>query len=163
MMDWGASDNSSSQIVVCGVSVWAFHAEGSAAIRSGQFSKRNEGTRKRSAPFDRVFRAYRPPGCNGNAIGTATERPPGGYFMINFFGQKRRHGASAIVVALGISAFLSLGTGCSGNPGNAADKRFTTPSNDEYTQPLTNAVIGSPSGIVVIGPNGEASPAAAPT
>jgi hypothetical protein len=82
--------------------------------------------------------------------------------MINFFGQKPRHGASAIAVALGISAVLSLGTGCSGNPGNAADNRFTTPSNDEYTQPLTNAVIGSPSGVVVIGSNGEASPAAAP-
>jgi hypothetical protein len=40
-------------------------------------------------------------------------------------------------------------TGC----GESPDPRFSTESYDEYTEPLTNAVIGSPEGVVVIRPS----------
>lgn len=82
--------------------------------------------------------------------------------MIYFLSRRPRSGAKAIVCALGISSFVVVGSGCSGGaPSSSADHRFDTPSNDEYTQPLKNAVVGSPSGIVVIDSNGQASPAPA--
>lgn len=82
--------------------------------------------------------------------------------MIYFLSRRPRHGARAIVCALGISSFVVAGSGCGGGaPGSSVDHRFDTPSNDEYTQPLKNAVVGSPSGVVVIDSNGQASPAPA--
>ena len=45
-------------------------------------------------------------------------------------------------------AFLGAAAGC----GGATDHRFAPESYDEYTEPLTNAIVGSPSGVVTIGP-----------
>ena len=41
------------------------------------------------------------------------------------------------------------------------DKRFAAQTYDEYTEPLTNAVIGSASGVTVIGSDGVAADVAA--
>jgi concanavalin A-like lectin/glucanase superfamily protein len=45
-------------------------------------------------------------------------------------------------------AFLGAAAGC----GGATDQRFAPESYDEYTEPLTNAIVGSPAGVVTIGP-----------
>ncbi len=47
-------------------------------------------------------------------------------------------------------AFLAVLAGC----GGASDHRFAGESYDENTEPLTNAIVGSPSGVVNIGPDG---------
>jgi len=44
-------------------------------------------------------------------------------------------------------AFLAMLSGC----GGAVDQKFAPESYDEYTEPLTNAIVGSPSGVVTIG------------
>src|SRR5450755_1906200 len=55
---------------------------------------------------------------------------------------------------VGISTFIvSLSAGC-GGASDHTDSRFAPQTNDEYTEPMTNAVIGSPSGIVTIGADG---------
>src|SRR5262245_7252825 len=56
--------------------------------------------------------------------------------------------------------------------GGSADQRFAAESYDEYSEPLTNAVIGTPTGTVVVdqsgsaqaqaGGNGGSSPASPP-
>src|SRR5271165_6881036 len=51
-------------------------------------------------------------------------------------------------------AFLGAVAGC----GGATDQRFAPESYDEYTEPLTNAIVGSPSGVVTIGPADAGSP-----
>jgi hypothetical protein len=53
-----------------------------------------------------------------------------------------------------IALFVSTFTGCSGTAG---DSQFSAESYDEYTQPLVNAVVGTPSGLVTIGPDGGAT------
>ncbi|HEY8926816.1 MAG TPA: LamG domain-containing protein, partial [Polyangia bacterium] len=58
--------------------------------------------------------------------------------------------AACLVVAVGLA-------GCDTTP---VDKRFAAQTNDEYTEPLANAVIGSPEGVTVIPPvavEGESS------
>src|SRR5450432_2318246 len=45
--------------------------------------------------------------------------------------------------------------GCEQPP--PVDKRFAAQTYDEYTEPLTNAIIGSPSGVTVISPDGVAA------
>jgi hypothetical protein len=62
--------------------------------------------------------------------------------------------AAVCLSIVGISTvFISSMGGCSGAP-ESRDGRFAAPTFDEYTEPMTNAVIGSPSGIVVIGADG---------
>jgi len=51
------------------------------------------------------------------------------------------------------AAVLALLSGC----GGAVDQKFAPESYDEYTEPLTNAIVGSPSGVVVIGGTGSSS------
>jgi concanavalin A-like lectin/glucanase superfamily protein len=46
--------------------------------------------------------------------------------------------------------------------GCGADDPFAAETDDEYTEPLTNAVIGSPKGVTVISPSGESQVAEAP-
>jgi hypothetical protein len=56
-----------------------------------------------------------------------------------------------------ISVLAAFLIGCGGSSGGGApadDKRFSGLTDDEYTEPLTDAVIGSPSGIVSIGADG---------
>jgi hypothetical protein len=48
--------------------------------------------------------------------------------------------------------FLGLPAACGGHGG-----KFDAQSYDEYKEPLTNAVVGSPSGVVTIGPGGMAT------
>jgi Concanavalin A-like lectin/glucanases superfamily len=43
---------------------------------------------------------------------------------------------------------------CSGGGDDPPDKRFAAQTYDEYTEPLTNAIIGSPSGVTVIPESG---------
>jgi hypothetical protein len=58
-----------------------------------------------------------------------------------------------------ISLFLVFLSGCGGGGGEAsADRRFAPQTFDENTEPLTNAVIGTPSGVVFIGADGAAMP-----
>ncbi len=68
-------------------------------------------------------------------------------------------GFALVVCALPL---LSLSVAaCSGdspgpNPGQAPDK-FAAPTNDEYVEALTNAVIGTPTGVITVGADGAAS------
>jgi Concanavalin A-like lectin/glucanases superfamily len=56
----------------------------------------------------------------------------------------------------GIAALLfGLFAGCGGK----VDDRFAAESYDEYTESLSNAVVGSPAGVVVVGPDGAVTPA----
>jgi hypothetical protein len=50
---------------------------------------------------------------------------------------------------------LSCAAGCDSDA--PVDKRFAAQTYDEYTEPLTNAIIGSPSGVTVISPAGVTS------
>src|SRR5882724_3437999 len=50
-----------------------------------------------------------------------------------------------------VVAVLAAPLGC-GGPG---DDKFSAQSNDEYTEPLTNAVIGTPSGVITVPPAGS--------
>jgi hypothetical protein len=52
-----------------------------------------------------------------------------------------------------VAVVLMLLTGCAGK----VDERFTAETYDENTEALTNAVVGSPSGVVTIGPDGGTS------
>src|SRR5262245_47312257 len=53
---------------------------------------------------------------------------------------------------------VGLCSGC----GNDVDPRFAAETHDEYTEPLTNAVIGTPDGVIVIpGSNEQAGTASA--
>jgi hypothetical protein len=54
--------------------------------------------------------------------------------------------AGTPMLALGISLFAVFLSGC----GSPPDKRFAAESYDEYTEPLTNAVVGTPDGVVVV-------------
>ena len=58
---------------------------------------------------------------------------------------------------------VGLVSGCSSAPVDSApvDPRFAAETYDEYTEPLTNAVIGTPEGITVIRPVGEQTGTAA--
>jgi hypothetical protein len=66
--------------------------------------------------------------------------------------RETRRAASDLLFVLPIFAFLFVLSGC----GSGGDQRFAAESYDEYTEPLTNAVIGSPSGVVTIGPVADA-------
>jgi hypothetical protein len=57
---------------------------------------------------------------------------------------------SAAIAALLVGLFA----GCGGK----VDDRFAAESYDEYTQPLSDAVVGSPAGVVVVGSDGGATP-----
>jgi len=59
----------------------------------------------------------------------------------------------ALVFALGMSTSLGSLSGCGSSP----DARFAAESYDENTEPLTNAVIGTPKGITVVGEDGGIS------
>jgi hypothetical protein len=64
------------------------------------------------------------------------------------------HGSKTGFIAVAItSALLGISSGC----GNG--DKFAVPSYDEYKEPLTNAVIGSPAGVTTIGPTGAATDA----
>jgi hypothetical protein len=56
-----------------------------------------------------------------------------------------RLATGAFLCVMAVSAFLLLG--CSGK----AENRFSAQSYDEYTEPLSNALIGTPTGTIVIG------------
>ncbi len=56
---------------------------------------------------------------------------------------------------------LLLGCVAGCDSGAPVDKRFAAQTYDEYTEPLTNAVIGSPSGVTVIAPDGVTADVAA--
>src|SRR6185312_6467817 len=51
-----------------------------------------------------------------------------------------------------IAGAAGSAVGCADNTG---DPKFAAQTFDEYTEPLTNAVVGTPSGTTTIGPNGE--------
>jgi hypothetical protein len=51
-----------------------------------------------------------------------------------------------------IAGVAGIAVGCADNTG---DPKFAAQTFDEYTEPLTNAVVGTPSGTTTIGPNGE--------
>jgi hypothetical protein len=53
-------------------------------------------------------------------------------------------------LAVAASAWLGVSSGCS------TGEKPTAPSYDEYTQPLTNAIIGSPGGVTTIGAASDA-------
>ena len=63
------------------------------------------------------------------------------------------------VIVWVIAGAAGIGAGCIDN----VDPKFAAQTYDEYAEPLSDAVIGSPSGTTVIGPNGETTffPAAA--
>jgi hypothetical protein len=52
-----------------------------------------------------------------------------------------------------VAVVLSAPLGCGG--GGGADDKFSSESNDEYTEPLTDAVIGTPNGVTTIPPAGS--------
>lgn len=52
-----------------------------------------------------------------------------------------------------IATLAGMVVGCGDN--NNVDPRFAAQTYDEYTEPLTNAVIGTPEGTTEIGPSGE--------
>jgi hypothetical protein len=58
-----------------------------------------------------------------------------------------RFSMRTFLFALGTSALFVWVSGCGGK----TDDRFAAETYDEYTQPLTNAVIGTPSGIITVG------------
>ncbi len=72
-------------------------------------------------------------------------------------GGARATGAIAFVCALAVG----LGVGCGGSsPGSNArpdDDKFATGTNDEYTEALTNAVIGTPAGVMIVDADGGVS------
>src|SRR5260370_18265078 len=55
----------------------------------------------------------------------------------------------AFLSVICISGFLVSLSGCGG--GHPVDNRFAAETYDEHTEPLTNAVIGTPSGTVSVG------------
>ena len=57
---------------------------------------------------------------------------------------------SRLVVSV-IAALVAVVVGCADN----VDPRFAAETHDEYSEPLTNAVIGTPEGTTEIGPAGE--------
>ncbi len=77
-------------------------------------------------------------------------------------GARVRAGVVLFVCALplfGLSAVACGGASPGANHGQDDDK-FATPTNDEYTEALTNAVIGTPAGVITVGVDGGASPPA---
>lgn len=68
--------------------------------------------------------------------------------------------ASRGVWVSGIPSLLLIGILC-GCGGGATDNRFAAETHDEYTEPLTNAVIGTPSGVILL-PSGGPVPAPPP-
>jgi hypothetical protein len=60
-----------------------------------------------------------------------------------------RLAANAFVCSINAFAFIMVLSSCGGK----VDDRFAAESYDEYTQPLTNAVIGTPAGIITVGPS----------
>jgi concanavalin A-like lectin/glucanase superfamily protein len=67
----------------------------------------------------------------------------------------------AFLTLVMVSVFIGLIGGCGGKS-DPMDK-FAAESWDEYSEPLTNAVIGTPSGVVTIGPGGAVGGADAGT
>jgi hypothetical protein len=72
---------------------------------------------------------------------------------------RREGGMPGIPLAI---AFVSLGLAslfaCSGEAGKSSQgDKFTVETYDEYTEPLTNAIVGTPSGVRIIGPDGVVS------
>jgi hypothetical protein len=71
-------------------------------------------------------------------------------------GARVRAGVVLFVCSLplfGLSAVACGGASPGANHGQDDDK-FATPTNDEYTEALTNAVIGTPSGVITVGVDG---------
>ena len=62
------------------------------------------------------------------------------------------------LVGAALFALATAGCGGSSDAGSRHDDRFAAASNDEYTQPLTDAVIGTPAGIVRVNSDGVATP-----
>src|SRR5260370_22144717 len=71
-------------------------------------------------------------------------------------GGARATGAILFVCALPL--FGGLGAACGGSsPGSNSgheDDRFAVGTNDEYTEALTNAVIGTPTGVITVDGDG---------
>ena len=65
----------------------------------------------------------------------------------------------SVLIVLFIAAVAGVVVGCTDN----VDPRFAAETNDEYSEPLTNAVIGTPEGTTEIGPAGERTVIAAAT
>ncbi len=61
---------------------------------------------------------------------------------------RRLKKASVFGFTLGLATFLGLISGCGGG---ATDQRFAPESYDEYKEPLTDAIIGTPSGVILVG------------
>jgi hypothetical protein len=61
-----------------------------------------------------------------------------------------------VVTSFGLLGFVAEGCGSSAST-TAADPRFAAETYDENTQPLTNAVVGTPEGIVTVDENGVRS------
>lgn len=71
-------------------------------------------------------------------------------------GPSKAGGVSGSAVVPVVLALLgSWASGCDVSP---PDKRFAAQSYDEYTEPLTNAIIGSPSGVTIIPAADSATP-----
>src|SRR5580698_8856050 len=71
-------------------------------------------------------------------------------------GARVRAGVVLFVCSLplfGLSAVACGGASPGANHGQDDDK-FATPTNDEYTEALTNAVIGTPTGVITVGVDG---------
>jgi len=74
------------------------------------------------------------------------------------FGGGARVSAGAVLFVCALPLLGALASACGGaspgsNSGHNNDK-FVTGTNDEYTEALTNAVIGTPSGVIVVGADG---------
>jgi hypothetical protein len=69
-----------------------------------------------------------------------------------------RDSAIAVASAAAVSACLALLGACSSGVGTTNDRRFAAQTSDEYTQPIDNVVIGTPTGVTRearLMPNGQ--------
>ena len=72
--------------------------------------------------------------------------------MIHKFNDRGRIGTILVATSLSVWSAAAL-TGCD----DGGDPRFKAETYDEYTEPLTNAVIGTPGGTMIINAAGTAS------
>ena len=72
--------------------------------------------------------------------------------MIHEFNDRGRNGTILVATLLGVWSAAAL-TGCD----DGGDPRFKAETYDEYTEPLTNAVIGTPGGTMMTDAAGAAS------
>jgi concanavalin A-like lectin/glucanase superfamily protein len=66
-----------------------------------------------------------------------------------------RSRAGVIASVCGLLALVVSSVACGG--AGAKENKFSAETYDEYTEPLTNAVIGTPSGVITVGPDGGSS------